>query len=170
VLDIGTGTGIWAIEFADEFPGAVVIGTDLSPIQPSFVPPNLKFYVDDFEQHPWEFGEEEKFDLIHWRSLCGSTGNWGRLYDQAYDSLKPGAFLEVHEYDAWIYSDDDGELAKAPWTKEWVSTLSDISIDFQKPLNVGKFQKRWMEEAGFLDVREKIVKVGSTLPPIGMAC
>ena len=34
VLDIGTGTGIWAIDFADEYPSARVIGTDLSPIQP----------------------------------------------------------------------------------------------------------------------------------------
>lgn len=34
-LDIGTGTGIWAIDFADQFPTAEVIGTDLSPIQPS---------------------------------------------------------------------------------------------------------------------------------------
>ena len=29
VLDLGTGTGIWAIEFADENPSAQVIGTDL---------------------------------------------------------------------------------------------------------------------------------------------
>lgn len=35
VLDIGTGTGIWAIDFADEFPSARVIGTDLSPTQPN---------------------------------------------------------------------------------------------------------------------------------------
>ncbi|KAK4936093.1 hypothetical protein LTR28_010227 [Elasticomyces elasticus] len=34
VLDIGTGTGLWAIDFADEHPSAQVIGTDLSPIQP----------------------------------------------------------------------------------------------------------------------------------------
>ena len=34
VLDIGTGTGIWAMDFADEHPSARVIGTDLSPIQP----------------------------------------------------------------------------------------------------------------------------------------
>jgi len=37
VLDLGTGTGIWAIDFADENPNAVVTGTDLSPIQPNWV-------------------------------------------------------------------------------------------------------------------------------------
>ena len=35
VLDVGTGTGIWAIDFGDEHPEAEVIGVDLSPIQPS---------------------------------------------------------------------------------------------------------------------------------------
>ena len=34
VLDVGTGTGLWAIEFADQFPNATVTGVDLSPIQP----------------------------------------------------------------------------------------------------------------------------------------
>lgn len=36
VLDIGTGTGLWAIEMADRFPRALVVGTDLSPIQPTW--------------------------------------------------------------------------------------------------------------------------------------
>lgn len=36
ILDIGTGTGIWAIEMADEYPSAEIIGTDLSPTQPSW--------------------------------------------------------------------------------------------------------------------------------------
>ena len=40
ILDIGTGTGIWAIEMADRFPNAIVIGTDLSPTQPSWYASN----------------------------------------------------------------------------------------------------------------------------------
>jgi SAM-dependent methyltransferase len=36
ILDIGTGTGIWAIEMGDMYPGAEVIGNDLSPIQPEW--------------------------------------------------------------------------------------------------------------------------------------
>lgn len=40
ILDIGTGTGIWAIDMADKYPMAEVIGTDLSPIQPSWIPAN----------------------------------------------------------------------------------------------------------------------------------
>ena len=36
VLDIGTGTGIWAIEMGDNFPDAEILGTDLSPTQPTW--------------------------------------------------------------------------------------------------------------------------------------
>lgn len=40
ILDIDTGTGIWAIEMADQYPMAEIIGTHLSPIQPEWVPAN----------------------------------------------------------------------------------------------------------------------------------
>lgn len=56
-LDFGTGTGIWAIDFADEFPSCEVIGTDLSPIQPSSVPPNLSFYG----KSGWYIAESETY-------------------------------------------------------------------------------------------------------------
>ncbi|KAL5600824.1 hypothetical protein FOVSG1_006854 [Fusarium oxysporum f. sp. vasinfectum] len=50
VLDVGTGTGIWAIEFADDHPEAEVLGIDLSPIQPHLVPANLEFQIDDIDE------------------------------------------------------------------------------------------------------------------------
>ena len=36
ILDVGTGTGIWALQMGDRHPESTVIGTDLSPIQPSW--------------------------------------------------------------------------------------------------------------------------------------
>lgn len=100
VLDVGTGTGIWAIgkiasdtvmlliclisipDFADEYPKTTVLGTDLSPIQPSMVPPNCIFEVDDARDE-WTY-PNDYFDFIHIRSLFGSIGDWPELYKQAY--------------------------------------------------------------------------------------
>jgi len=82
VLDLGTGTGIWAIDFADMYPSAEVIGVDLSPIQPRWVPPNLKFEVDDVEKE-WLWAPDS-FDFIHSRAMIGSIRNWQRYLEQAY--------------------------------------------------------------------------------------
>lgn len=43
--DCRLGTGIWAIDFADEYPDCQVVGIDLSPVQPSWIPPNCRFEV-----------------------------------------------------------------------------------------------------------------------------
>lgn len=83
VLDIGTGTGIWAIDFADEYPDTTVLGTDLSPIQPDLVPPNCRFEIDDARDE-WTY-PNDYFDFIHIRSLFGSIDNWGKLYREAYE-------------------------------------------------------------------------------------
>jgi len=92
VLDFGTGTGIWVIDFADEFPSATVVGTDLSPIQPSWVPPNLEFFVDDVE-NAWTYNSNETFDYVHGRAMSGSIKDWSKLYNQAFTHLKPGGWI-----------------------------------------------------------------------------
>ena len=60
-----------------------VLGTDLSPTQPSLVPPNLKFEVDDFTE-PWLF-RKESFDFIHARSLYGCVADWSTFYKEALE-------------------------------------------------------------------------------------
>ncbi|KAK3946696.1 hypothetical protein QBC32DRAFT_319720 [Pseudoneurospora amorphoporcata] len=49
--------GVWAIDFADKFPKCNVIGTNISPIPPSWVPPNVTFEINDFYKE-WTFKED----------------------------------------------------------------------------------------------------------------
>ncbi|KAK6227004.1 hypothetical protein QIS74_00559 [Colletotrichum tabaci] len=62
VLDVGTGSGIWAINFGDEHPESDVLAMDLSPTSPSTAPPNVTFEVDDLEED-WLYSRP--FDYIH---------------------------------------------------------------------------------------------------------
>lgn len=64
------------------YPSAQVIGTDLSPIQPTWVPPNVKFQIDDAEAE-WTW-ERDSFDYIHIRHLAGAIKDWPALLKQAY--------------------------------------------------------------------------------------
>jgi tRNA G46 methylase TrmB len=65
VVDIGTGSGKWVLEVADEFPSARVIGLDLSPIQPTFVARNAEFIVEDVNEG-MSFSDAST-DLVHSR-------------------------------------------------------------------------------------------------------
>lgn len=51
-------------EVGEQFPSATVIGVDLSPIQPVWIPPNVEFIVDDIEDE-WVYAND--FDYVHLR-------------------------------------------------------------------------------------------------------
>jgi len=73
---------IYQSDFADLYPSADVIGTDISPIQPIFVPPNCRFELDD-AQLEWTYAEDT-YDYIHVRALHGGISDWAALYNEAF--------------------------------------------------------------------------------------
>ncbi|KOS19876.1 hypothetical protein ESCO_005634 [Escovopsis weberi] len=160
ILDLGTGTGIWAMDMADEYLGSTVYGVDLSPIQPEWVPNNCRFFVDDYEDR-WTYAEDEKFDFIHGRALGGTSSNWPQFYSQALEHLKPGGWIEMQEYDSWVTSDDDS-CERAPWTTAWCRLLQEASGKHGRSNCVSHFHKQWIMDAGFECVEEKVFRI-----PIG---
>ncbi|KAL4881871.1 S-adenosyl-L-methionine-dependent methyltransferase [Aspergillus karnatakaensis] len=155
VLDIGTGTGIWAIDFADEHPESEVIGNDLSPIQPSWIPPNCRFEVDDFEL-TWSYSQP--FDYIHGRELEGFIRDHDHVFTEAFKNLKPGGYFEISSIDVNTYSDDDTHL-RATNLLEGIKNMHAASKKFGKDMDTTSTWKERLENAGFINVHEETYKL-----------
>jgi hypothetical protein len=56
---------------ADMYPSAKVVGIDLSPIQPTWLPVNARMYVEDYEERDWLHGSG--FDLVHFRGIADTA-------------------------------------------------------------------------------------------------
>ncbi|KIK96226.1 hypothetical protein PAXRUDRAFT_826169 [Paxillus rubicundulus Ve08.2h10] len=99
VLDLGTGGGFWAIDLADEFPEAEVIGVDLAPIQPREVPENCFFELCDLDQWylPYPSGH---FDVVHARFMHTGIENYPRFLREIARMLRPGGVVILIEPDS----------------------------------------------------------------------
>lgn len=159
ILDVGTGTGIWAIDIADQHESAQVVGTDLSPVQPEFVPPNCKFEIDDASSM-WTF-TPGSMDLVFMRFLLGSFTDWPEVYREAFKSLKPGGWLEHHEVAPDVHS-EDGTVTPESAFGRWGALVFEAGDKIGRTYQTAYNTKKWMEEVGFVNVAETKYKM-----PIG---
>ena len=145
----------WAIEFADAYPKAQVLGTDLSPIQPHNVPLNCRFMVDDATAD-WNFGQ--KFDYIHTRAITMGIGNWDRLVEQAFNAMNTGGWLELQEFHLPLGC-DDGTMVEGSalwkWGQEIYRATAKVGIDSLSSL---KHPER-LKARGFINVNSTALKI-----------
>ncbi|KAK5019858.1 methyltransferase domain-containing protein [Cryomyces antarcticus] len=159
IIDLGTGTGIWAIEMADLYPSASVLGIDLSPIQPVWVPPNCKFMVDDAESE-W-LNSPNYFDYVHTRHTVQGFRDWPLLMRRAFRHIKPGGWLECQEIDHYPFCDDGSMAPDYPVAQYWgyvTQGLRCVGVNFR----VAPLLAAMMRDAGFINVTERVFSV-----PIG---
>ncbi|KAK2002257.1 methyltransferase domain-containing protein [Colletotrichum falcatum] len=154
VLDVGTGTGIWALNFGDEHTEAEiprnpwVYGVDLSPTLPGYVPPNVKFEIDDVEE---EWTWSRPFDFIHSRVMTASISNWETYLRQCYNNLVPGGWIELQEFDITPQS-DDGTLTEDSTLLKWNKLLKSASETLGRSYISPPLLKNILSEIGFVDV------------------
>jgi SAM-dependent methyltransferase len=158
VVDAGTGTGAWAMDVGEAYPAATVRGVDLTPIQPSWTPPNVSFLVDDVEQHAWL---DRGLDLAHFRFMSVVLRDVPLALARAHAALRPGGWVELHELSGVPLCDDGSmpaddalaalyALAGAAWAR--------MGLDVELPRRL----RPLLEAAGFVNVHVDVRKV-----PIG---
>ncbi|KAH7021987.1 S-adenosyl-L-methionine-dependent methyltransferase [Ilyonectria destructans] len=131
ILDVGTGSGD---EFADRYPDTQVIGTDLSPCQPQWIPPN------------------NHFEFIHLRYLFGAIKDWNILFEEAYRCCAPEGWVQSAEADIEFRS-DDGTTDLEPVFQTYQKLFEDGGKVLGNSFFVRDLQQKAFEEAGFVDVK-----------------
>ncbi|OAL69374.1 hypothetical protein A7D00_6493 [Trichophyton violaceum] len=153
VLDVGSGPGDWALAMGDEFPNAEIIATDISVFDIQSVgicPPNVSFQIDD-AQGEWTFNEP--FDFIHVRGLGGGISDWALFYQQAYQHLAPGGFIQVA--DSALLTGDI-TLPNAPpnsYLSIYLGALGSAAEMAGHPRSFNHLRSAAFEAAGFTDIR-----------------
>ncbi|KAK8166561.1 S-adenosyl-L-methionine-dependent methyltransferase [Phyllosticta citrichinensis] len=139
VLDVGTGTGLWAIDMADRYPACEVIGTDLSPTQVPFAPPNVRFEIDDC--------------YAEW-----TVADWPRFYRECRRHLHAGSgFVEQLEFGVHIFSpSDDPEVQDLLGL--FRQCLAEAGDRMGKTMQIGETMVDLIREAGFVHFVERRVQ------------
>ncbi|OTA56260.1 S-adenosyl-L-methionine-dependent methyltransferase [Hypoxylon sp. EC38] len=161
VLDVGTGTGIWAVEFARRHPDSEVLGIDLNPVPPPpLIAPNCYFQVADVYDD-WKFNYP--FDFIHVRSL-GEPTDQRKLFKSIYDNLAPGGWVEFQEWILHAQSSDRSLEGTA--FQKWNKLMAEGVKNLGRSLFYILDYKRQLEQTGFENIVERKYAVPTnTWPP-----
>lgn len=159
ILDLATGTGIWALDVADMFPSAQVLGVDIAPIQPRWVAPNCQFEIDDIEDS-WTY-RKDHFDFIHCRDPLYVVRDWPKLMRQAYEHTKPGGWCELTSVLPRAMC-DDGSMPEDSMFKFICDKFIEASYGLGAPLDCCLRFADYLRDAGFVDVVEHIFKMPSS--------
>ncbi|KAL8722843.1 MAG: hypothetical protein Q9225_000730 [Loekoesia sp. 1 TL-2023] len=151
VLDIGCGTGAWALAIANKFPSSKIIATDLTP--PKITPPrNLQIVESDADKQ-WTFNE--RFGFIHGRMLTSGIHDWPTLLSQCWEYLEPGGWLELldvcHPFRAQDHAYDNESSNFIKWGHVAEKCWEMRGLDYRATT---KHQER-LRKLGFISIREE---------------
>ncbi|TVY23017.1 Secondary metabolism regulator LAE1 [Lachnellula hyalina] len=159
ILDLGTGTGIWAIDMCEsQYRNAEVQGVDLTQIQPEQIPPNLTFLQRDIEG-AWHGMGEESWDLIHMRMLNGCIENWRDIYTKIFRHLKPNFGWVEHVEIDMLPRCDDGTLPLNSQLVNWTRAIYEATELAYRPMAYNTQTRAMLESVGFVDISEEVIKI-----------
>ncbi|HEY7848788.1 MAG TPA: methyltransferase domain-containing protein [Ktedonobacterales bacterium] len=138
ILDVGCGTGRWAMEMATEFPSANVIGVDVAPpavVEGAPANPTADNYTfvqgNVLERLPFA---DNSFDFVHQRYLILAipANRWPQVVAELRRVTRPGGWVELIETETPAGAPALDQLAA--WGKQ---LLSRRGIDMAMARQIG---------------------------------
>ncbi|HEU5349517.1 MAG TPA: methyltransferase domain-containing protein [Ktedonobacterales bacterium] len=151
ILDVGSGTGRWAIEMAALFPHARVVGMDVAEPQADTPSPRPVTRPDNYSFVTGNILEglsfpNDSFAFVHQRYMIGAIprDQWPRTVAELVRVTKPGGWIELVEAGT-----SRGGAAALAAVDEWVaSVLAVRGLD----IHLAPHLRGFLEEAGARDV------------------
>lgn len=106
----------------------------------------------------WSYGYL-KSDFIHVRGMVGCIADYDRLYQQAFDHLTPGCWIEVVEFETLIRNNEPCDESRMRHTNMWLEYLHQATSSIDKPLRVAADQRQHLIDAGFEGVTESVYRL-----------
>lgn len=173
VADLGTGTGIWATQFAQQYPDTEVVGFDLS--QPSSSsssnttprPDNVHFEMHDILT-PWptKGPAAGPFDFVHGRQILINLRDPALALRLAWENLRPGGLIEMAESWNPMVSEMERQgqgtgagTAPVPLLVEWHRQTVAAAAAFGCDAAYASKMPDALRDAGFVDINVSDINV-----------
>lgn len=151
LLDVGSGTGRWIIEMAQQFPNARVTGIDVAPTTPS-APLNAQFVQHDILKGlPFP---DASFDYVHSRLLVAAipTHAWVGLLREYLRVTRPGGWVELFEGGTTFQN-------AGPYTQQFLAWWDQLSQPRGIDASFMSQLPDLMQQKGFENVQNQLLHV-----------
>ena len=160
IADIGTATGRFLCQIAENYPQADLRGFDISADlfpDPRSLPSNIRLSTMDVKQPPPR-EEHSRYDVVHVRLLIAAMnpGEWELAVGHLQKLLKPGGVLQWEENDFVHTGYHRNQVGTTMAACQFMSSL------FREAL-IERFSHGWnelpqiMESADFVSVKKDVV-------------
>ena len=158
ILDVGAGSGRWAMEMAALFPNARVVGVDLVPPPDETQslgqgldtrPENYLFTVGNIlEGLPFS---DASFDYVHQRLLFSAIprDRWPTVIQELARVTRPGGWIESGEIGA---AHDGGPGFMGLW-RSWAELAATRGVDFDVSKHIGEM----LSDSGLTLVKQHVM-------------
>ncbi|EJD05343.1 S-adenosyl-L-methionine-dependent methyltransferase [Fomitiporia mediterranea MF3/22] len=170
ILDIGSGSGTWAVEMALKFPHARVIGMDLIQSSPNFVPENCVFIKADATNTLSEYVGH--FDIVQCRSVAKHVPDAVAFTRSLGRTLRPGGIFFFSDAVTDVFNEKLETYPLAPidgavdsngvstndysWFARWMSEVTDRWTTKERQYTDGdKLHILLREDGQFEDINVK---------------